>query len=80
MKEEKPMPFEQVREIICKQLELEESDVTMETNIKDDLGADSLDLVDLAISLEDEFEVEVPDNILEKFETVGDIVKFIEEM
>ena len=74
------MPFEQVREIICKQLELEESDVTMETNIKDDLGADSLDLVDLAISLEDEFEVEVPDNALEKFETVGDIVKFIEEM
>ena len=74
------MPFEQVREIICKQLELEESDVTMETNIRDDLGADSLDLVDLAISLEDEFEVEVPDNALEKFETVGDIVRFIEEM
>ncbi len=74
------MPFEQVREIICKQLELDESDVTMETNIKDDLGADSLDLVDLAISLEDEFEMEVPDNAIEKFETVGDIVKFIEEM
>ena len=74
------MPFEQVREIICKQLELEESDVTMETNIRDDLGADSLDLVDLAISLEDEFEVEVPDNALEKFETVGDIVRYIEEL
>ena len=74
------MPFEQVREIICKQLELEESDVTMDTNIKDDLGADSLDLVALAISLEDEFEVEVPDNALEKFETVGDIVRYIEEL
>ena len=74
------MPFEQVREIICKQLELEESDVTMDTNIKDDLGADSLDLVDLAISLEDEFEVEVPNNALEKFETVGDIVRYIEEL
>ena len=74
------MPFEQVREIICKQLELEESDVTMDTNIKDDLGADSLDLVDLAISLEDEFEVEVPDKALEKFETVGDIVRYIEEL
>ena len=74
------MPFEQVREIICKQLELEESDVTMDTNIKDDLGADSLDLVDLEISLEDEFEVAVPDNALEKFETVGDIVKYIEEL
>ena len=74
------MPFEQVREIICKQLELEESDVTMETNIRDDLGADSLDLVDLAISLEDEFDTEVPDNVLEKFETVGDIVRYIEEL
>ncbi|MBQ5825555.1 MAG: acyl carrier protein [Clostridia bacterium] len=74
------MPFEHVREIICKQLELEESDVTMDTNIRDDLGADSLDLVDLAMSLEDEFEVEVPDNALEKFETVADIVKFIEEL
>ena len=74
------MPFEQVREIICKQLELEESDVTMDTNIKDDLGADCLDLVHLAISLEDVFEVEVPDNALEKFETVGDIVRYIEEL
>ncbi len=74
------MPFEQIRDIICKQLELDESDVTMETNLKDDLGADSLDLVDLAISLEDEFEVEVPDNALEKFETVGDVVRYFEEM
>ena len=74
------MPFEQIRDIICKQLELEESDVTMDTNIKDDLGADSLDLVDLAISLEDEFDTEVPDNALEKFETVGDIVRYIEEL
>ncbi len=74
------MPFDRVRDIICKQLELEESDVTMETNVRDDLGADSLDLVDLAMSLEDEFEVEVPDSVLEKFETVADIVKFIEEL
>ncbi|HBL40775.1 MAG TPA: acyl carrier protein [Ruminococcaceae bacterium] len=74
------MPFEQIRDIICKQLELDENDVTMDTNLKDDLGADSLDLVDLAISLEDEFEVEVPDNALEKFETVGDVVRYFEEM
>ena len=74
------MLFEQIRDIICKQLEINENDVTMDTNIRDDLGADSLDLVDLAISLEDEFEVEVPDNVIEKFETVGDIVRFIEEL
>ena len=74
------MPFEQIRDIICKQLEIDEADVTMDTNLKEDLDADSLDLVDLAISLEDEFEVEVPDNALEQFETVGDIVRYFEEM
>lgn len=74
------MLFEQIREIICKQLELNENDVTMDTSLRDDLGADSLDLVDLAISLEDEFEVEVSDNVIEKFDTVGDIVRFIEEL
>lgn len=74
------MTFEQIREIICRQLELKEDDVTLETNLKEDLGADSLDLVDLAMSLEDEFKIEVPDSVLEGFETVGDIVKFIEEM
>ncbi len=74
------MPFEQIRDIICKQLEIDEADVTMDTNLKEDLDADSLDLVDLAISLEDEFEVEVPDNALEQFETVGDIVRYFEEL
>lgn len=73
------MPFEQVREIICKQLELEESDVTMDTNIKDDLGADSLDLVDLAMSIEDEFDIELSDEALEKIKTVGDLAVYIED-
>ena len=73
------MPFEQVREIICKQLELEESDVTMETNIKDDLGADSLDLVDLAMSIEDEFDIELSDEALDKIKNVGDLVAYIED-
>ena len=50
----------------------------MEANITDDLGADSLDIVDLVMSLEEEFDVEVPDEEVENIKTVGDIVKFIE--
>ncbi len=74
------MPFEQIRDIISRQLEIDEEDITMDTNLKEDLDADSLDMVDLAISFEDEFEVEVPDSVLEKFETVGDIVRYFEEL
>ena len=74
------MVFEKVKKIISEQLEVDQSIISESSTITGDLGADSLDLVDLAISLEDEFEVEVPDNVLEKFETIGDIVKFIEEM
>ena len=73
------MIFEKVREIICEQFELEEDDITMETNIREDLDADSLDLVDLVMSFEDEFKVEVPDDVIEQIKTVGDIVKYIEE-
>ena len=73
------MVFEKLKKIISEQLEVDQSIISEGSTITGDLGADSLDLVDLAISLEDEFEVEVPDNVLEKFETVGDIVRFIEE-
>jgi acyl carrier protein len=73
------MVFEKVREIICEQFELEEGDVTLETNIREDLDADSLDLVDLVMTFEDEFKMEVPDEVIEEIKTVGDIVKFIEE-
>ncbi|MCL2513196.1 MAG: acyl carrier protein [Oscillospiraceae bacterium] len=71
------MVFEKIRAIICDQLELEEDNVAMESDMED-LGADSLDLVDLVMALEDEFEIEVPDEELESFKTVGDVVKFIE--
>lgn len=74
------MVFEKVREIICDQFELEEDDVTLETVIRDDLDADSLDLIDLVMTLEDEFSVEVPDEALEEIKTVEDIVKYIEEI
>ncbi|MBE6888243.1 MAG: acyl carrier protein [Ruminococcaceae bacterium] len=73
------MVFEKLKKIICEQLEVEEDQVTMESNIMDDFDADSLDLVDIVMSVEDEFEVEVPEDAVEKMKTVGDVVKFIEE-
>jgi acyl carrier protein len=73
------MIFEKLREIICEQLDLEESEVNLDSNILEDLGADSLDVVDLVMSIEDEFDLEVPDEEIARIKTVGDIVKFIEE-
>ena len=72
------MVYEKVRQIICDQLDLEEDVVTMEANILEDLGADSLDLVDLVMSLEEEFDTEIPDEQVENIKTVSDIVKYIE--
>lgn len=73
------MVFEKLRDIICQQLELDEDQVTMEVSLSDDLGADSLDLVDLLMSIEDEFDVEIPDEEVEKLKVVGDLVHYIEE-
>ncbi|MBP0962726.1 MAG: acyl carrier protein [Oscillospiraceae bacterium] len=73
------MVFEKVREILMEQLDVEESVVTMEAAILEDLGADSLDIVDLVMTLEDEFDMEIPDEEIETIKTVGDIVHFIEE-
>ena len=72
------MVFEKIRSILCEQLDLEEDSVTMESNIAEDLGADSMDVVDLIMSIEDEFEVEVPDEKIESIKTVGDVVNYIE--
>ncbi len=72
------MVYEKVRQIICDQLDLEEDVVTMEASILDDLGADSLDVVDLVMSLEEEFDIEIPDEQVENIKLVGDIVKYIE--
>ena len=73
------MIFDKVKEILVDQLDVEEEKVTMEASIVDDLGADSLDLVDLVMSLEEEFDVEIPDEQVEGIKTVGDIVKYIED-
>jgi len=70
--------FEKVKEILCDQLDVEEDQVTMDSNIVEDFGADSLDIVDLIMSLEEEFDKEIPDEEIENIKTVGDIVRFIE--
>ena len=73
------MVFDKVKKIIVDQLDVEEDKVTEAASIPDDLGADSLDVVDLVMSFEEEFDIEIPDDQVEKIKTVGDIVKFIEE-
>lgn len=73
------MVFEKVRSILVDQLDLDEEKVTPEASVADDLGADSLDIVDLVMSLEEEFDLEIPDDQVENIKTVGDIVKYIED-
>ncbi|MCI8554044.1 MAG: acyl carrier protein [Clostridiales bacterium] len=73
------MVFEKVRTILSNQFDVEEGAITLETNIADDLGADSLDVVDLLMSLEDEFDVEIPDEEAEHIRTVNELVVYIEE-
>lgn len=72
------MVFEKVKAILAEQFDVEEDSISLETNIQEDLGADSLDVVDLIMSIEDEFEFEVPDHEVENIKTVGALVDFIE--
>ncbi|MCB1096565.1 MAG: acyl carrier protein [Verrucomicrobiales bacterium] len=70
---------EKVREIICEQLGVTPEQVTLEAKFIEDLGADSLDTVELVMAFEEEFSVEVPDEEAEKLQSVGDVVRYIEE-
>ena len=72
------MVFEKVRELICAQLDFDEDEVSLSSSIIDDLGADSLDVVDLVMSLEEEFDMEIPEEEIESIKTIGDMVKYIE--
>ena len=73
------MIFEKVKEILAEQLDIEnEASITMDSLLVEDLGADSLDSIDIVMSIEDEFKMEVPDEIIESINTVADIVNFIE--
>lgn len=69
--------LEKIKKIIVEQLGVNEEDVTIESSLIDDLGADSLDLVELIMALEEEFEVEIPDSDAEKIVTVGDALDYI---
>ncbi len=73
------MSFEKVRDIIAKQLDIDPAGITMESKLIDDLKADSLDIVELIMDLEQEFGVEIPDEELPKVQTVSDIVGFLDQ-
>ncbi|MBO8162393.1 MAG: acyl carrier protein [Brevibacillus sp.] len=70
--------FERVKKIIVDRLGVDESKVTLEASFKEDLGADSLDVVELVMELEDEFDLEISDEDAEKISTVGEVVSYIE--
>ncbi|MBP8625715.1 MAG: acyl carrier protein [Syntrophorhabdaceae bacterium] len=70
---------EKIKELIIKQLDSKESEVVPEAKFIDDLGADSLDIVELIMALEDEYGIEIPDEDAEKMETVGDAIRYVEE-
>lgn len=73
------MVFEKVKKILVKQLGVNEAKVTKDTNLTTDLGADSLDLVEILMSLEEEFNVSIPDEVIPEIKTINDLVKFIEK-
>lgn len=73
------MSFEKVKSILVEELDLDADEVTLESNIKEDLGADSLDMVDLIMSIEDAFDIKVAESDAATIKTVGDIVKYIDQ-
>ena len=72
------MILEKVKVILAEQFDIDENEIAAETDLQDDLGADSLDVVDLLMSIEDEFEIEIPDEEIENIRTVGELVSYIE--
>ena len=73
------MVFEKIKSLLADQLDTDAEGITLETNIADDLGADSLDVVELLMAIEDEFEVEITDEEIENLKTVGAVVDYIQE-
>lgn len=73
------MVFEKLKDIIVDHLQLKREDIKMESRIVEDLSADSLDVVEMIMDLEDEFDVKIPDDALTGLKTVGDMVKFVEK-
>jgi len=73
------MSFEKIKNIIVEQLGADDSAITMETSLMKDLEADSLDAVEIMMAIEDEFDIEIPDEDAEKFQCIGDIVRYVDE-
>jgi len=71
--------FDRVKKVVVEQLDVNEEEVTSDASFVDDLGADSLDVVELVMGLEEEFDIEIPDEDAEKITTVADAVGYIEE-
>lgn len=74
------MLFEQIKEVVIDTLGCEESQVSVETRLMEDLGADSLDAVELNMALEDRFGMEIPDSVLLKVKTIGDILEYYKKV
>ena len=73
------MIFDKIKAILAEQLDVDEDSLTLETDIAKDLNADSLDVVEILMSIEDEFSVEIPDEEIENIKTIGDLVEYIEK-
>ena len=73
------MTFDKIKDIIMEQLQVDEADIAMDTNLMKDLSADSLDAVEIIMAIEDAFGIEIPDEDAEKFQTVEDLVKYVED-
>ena len=71
------MLFDRVKTIVSEQLGVDEDEITMESNFLEDFGADSLELVDMMIALESEFEIEVPEEDIDEIETVADVISYL---
>ena len=71
--------FEKIKEIVAEQLSCNEDEITMDTNFKDDLGADSLDLFELVMALEEEYDVEIPSEDLTNINTVEDVINYLKD-
>ena len=72
------MVFDKIRELLAEQLDANVDEMTMDTRIAEDLGADSLDVVEMLMSVEDEFGIEIPDDVIENLKTIGNVVEYIE--
>lgn len=73
------MVLDKIKEFIVEQLGVSEEDIQPETNLMKDLEADSLDAVEIIMAIEDEYDIEIPDEDAEKFQTIGDIVNYVEK-